>query len=220
MNIEYNLSSVKNTEEADLTNIFSLYERLYFKMLHHNNLPNLFKAKPIDRHFKAHHTVALPLPITSANIPVFTWPSPLSLYLHYPKWMTLIECGLQFLNHWKQPLRPDNMFNFPAASPHFYSMCDARCHGAVVSSLSTRNGKEGGVEVWGCWGLQWFKAPCIFSIWRTLLVTESMVHWAMKEAICSPPKDRFWIQLASTLQRKKSISTSRLIWDCLNLSLK
>ena len=39
-------------------------------------------------------------------------------------------------------------------------------------------------------GLQWFKAPCIFSIWRTLLVTESMVHWAMKEPICSPPRDR------------------------------
>lgn len=86
-----------------------------------------------------------------------------------------------------------------------------------VSSPSTRNGKEGGVG-WGSRGLQWFKAPCIFSIWRTLLVTESPVHWAMKEPICSPPRDRLWIQLATTLQEKKSISTSRLIWYRLYLS--
>lgn len=36
------------------------------------------------------------------------------------------------------------MFNFPAASPHFYSTCDARCHGAAVSSPRRRNGREGG----------------------------------------------------------------------------
>lgn len=134
--------------------------------------------------------------------------------------MTLIESGLQFLNHWKQPLRPDDMFNFPAASPHFYSMCDAQCHGAAVSSPSTRNGKEGREEGKESRGLQWFKAPCIFSIWRTLLVTESMVHWAMKEPICSPPGDGLWNQLATTLQKKKSILTSRLIWYHLYLSLK
>lgn len=58
------------------------------------------------------------------------------------------------------------------------------------------------------------KPPCIFSIWRTLLVTESMVHWAMKAPICSPSRDSLWIQLATTLQEnKKIISTSRLIWN-------
>lgn len=75
-------------------------------------------------------------------------------------------------------------------------------------------GKEGGAGEQR--GLRRFGAPCIFSIWRTPLVTESMVHWAMKEPICSPPRDRP-LDLASRRtagknkegKQIKSISTSR-----------
>ena len=52
-------------------------------------------------------------------------------------------------------------------------------------------------------GLRWFKAPCIFSIWRTSLVTESMAHWGVKEAICSLPLDRLQNQLTSRRQENK-----------------
>lgn len=78
-------------------------------------------------------------------------------------------------------------------------------------------GKEGGVGEQR--GLRRFGAPCIFSIWRTPLVTESMVHWAMKEPICSPPRDRPQ-DLASRRtagkskegKQIKSISTSRFFF--------
>lgn len=66
-------------------------------------------------------------------------------------------------------------------------------------------------------GRRWFKAPCIFSIWRTLLVTESMVHWAMKEPICSPPEDGLWNQLATTLQRREGSGGGVYLSNSFNL---
>lgn len=75
------------------------------------------------------------------------------------------------------------MLHFPAASPYFYSACDAQCHGAVVSSLGTRSGKEGGGG-WGaeaCNGLKhhasslsdglcWLPSRCFTGPWRSRFV--------------------------------------------------
>lgn len=139
--------------------------------------------------------------------------------------MTLIECGPQFLNHWEQPLRPDNMFNFPAASPHFYSPCDARCHGAAVSSPSAWNGKErggGGAES---------REACNSLKHHASFLSEGLC-WLPSRWFTGPWRSRFVLlpetgfldsasrHSAGEREKKKSISTSRLICYRLYLSLR
>lgn len=106
--------------------------------------------------------------------------------------MSLIHSEPHVLNHTNQPLLPDDMFSSPAAAAaHFYSSCDAQCHAAAASSPGKISGGGGGGGGGGGVGVgeasDGLKHRTSFLSDGLWLLTESMVHWAMKEAICSPP---------------------------------
>lgn len=124
-------------------NLYALLIHGHIKKPHNIMIYRLKTHWPFKHtHTRTHRTVTFPLPVTSALIP----------RLH----MSSSAITVFTLPQMNQPPPPDNVFNFPAASPHFYSTCDApavteqrfQAAGTRTREGGRGRGAEGPATVW------------------------------------------------------------------------